>query len=66
MKKNLITRISEKNYDSSDYKSSSEFESGLAITHEQATDSLTEGTIEAKIDHVNGKDVEIPRKGYAD
>jgi hypothetical protein len=28
-------------------------EKGLAITHEQATDAYTEGTVEAKIDQLD-------------
>ncbi len=45
--------VAEKNYDVSGYKSSNEVEKGLAITHEQATDAYTEGTVEAKIDQLD-------------
>lgn len=51
-------------YDPKDYESNSELASGLATTHEQVSDTLTEGTIEAKIDNVNGKNIDILREGY--
>jgi hypothetical protein len=57
-------KIAGKTFDPSDYQSNSIESNGLAVTHEQTTDTLTEGTIEAKIDDVNGKDIEIPRTGY--
>ena len=38
--------------------------SGLATTHEQISDAYMEGEIGAVIDDVNGKDLEIPQKGY--
>ena len=56
--------IAEKTFQPEDYTSKSELESGLTVTHEQVSDTLTEGTIEAKIDNVNGQNIEIPRKGY--
>jgi hypothetical protein len=34
---------------------------GLAVTHEQATDSWTEGTIDGEIDDLNGKDEKLRR-----
>jgi len=58
------TKIEEKNFQPEDYTNKSGLESGLAVTHEQVNDTLTEGTIEAKIDHLNGQNLEIPRKGY--
>ncbi|HHW37067.1 MAG TPA: DUF4025 domain-containing protein [Bacillales bacterium] len=56
--------MTKKNDQPQDYSSKNEFNSGLATTHEQVSDAYTEGTLEAKIDHVNGQDIEIPRKGY--
>lgn len=37
-------------YESSDVRKSFE-QSGLVITHEQATDTYTEGTVDDKLDH---------------
>ncbi|WP_010094637.1 YozQ family protein [Ornithinibacillus scapharcae] len=45
--------VAEKYYDVSGYQSNNQTEKGLAITHEQATDAYTEGTIEAKIDQLD-------------
>jgi hypothetical protein len=41
--------IAGKTYDPSDYQSSSLAESGIAMTHEQATDTLTEGTVDQSL-----------------
>ncbi|WP_328701002.1 YozQ family protein [Aquibacillus kalidii] len=64
-------KVAEKMYDPSDYQSNSERDKGFAITHEQATDNYTEGTIDGKIDDVdsNGqlkssKGREIDREGF--
>ncbi len=57
-------KVAEKNYDPSDYGKNSVLNSGLATTHEQTSDTLAEGTIDGKIDDINGKDEKIPRKGY--
>jgi hypothetical protein len=45
--------VAEKNFDASGYQSSNETEKGLAITHEQATDAYTEGTVDGKIDKLD-------------
>ncbi|WP_458413633.1 YozQ family protein [Schinkia sp. CFF1] len=63
MEKNDSSKLAEKNYQPGDYTNKNELASGLATTHEQATDAYTEGTLNAKIDNVNGQDVEIPKKG---
>lgn len=62
--KEQSNKIAEKNYQSTDYTSKNAFDIDLATTHEQVSDTLTEGTLEAKIDNVNGQDIEIPKKGY--
>ncbi|QDP41039.1 DUF4025 domain-containing protein [Radiobacillus deserti] len=53
------------------YNSNDETEQGLAVTHEQASDTLVEGTIDGRIDNVkrngslkNGQGRDIPREGY--
>ncbi|MEH7482849.1 YozQ family protein [Neobacillus drentensis] len=51
-------------YHPSYYQESDELSAGLATTHEQASDTYTEGEIGAVIDDVNGKDIPIPQKGY--
>ena len=61
-KENL--KVAGKVYNPSDYKSNSVVSNGIAITHEQASDTWTEGTIEATIDDLNGENVKIPRTGY--
>jgi hypothetical protein len=43
-----------------DYKDSSEMASGLAKTHEQVNDTMTEGTIDGKMDQPE------KRNGFAD
>lgn len=62
--KEQSNKIAEKNFQAADYTSKNEFDTSLATTHEQVSDAYTEGTLEAKIDDVNGQDIEIPRKGY--
>jgi hypothetical protein len=59
-------KVAGKQYDPSFYNSSDQTEKGIAITHEQSSDTLTEGTVDGVIEDVNGKDVNIPRKGYED
>ncbi|MGO4889341.1 YozQ family protein [Anaerobacillus sp. MEB173] len=63
-KVNNSTDVAEHAFHPSDYESSLEVEQGLATTHEQVSDTLMEGTIDAKIERENGKAEEIPRKGY--
>ncbi len=49
-------------FEPSDYKNQSEVSEGLAITHEQATDTLTEGTIDGVIEDVNGRDIPLKNR----
>ncbi|MGY0694424.1 DUF4025 domain-containing protein [Virgibacillus sp. FSP13] len=44
------SKIAEKNYDPSYYQGKTQFEKGIAETHEQATDDYVEGTIDQKLD----------------
>lgn len=48
-----------KQYEPSDYKSESEESKGLAMTHEQVSDTYVEGTVDGVIDDVNGKDIPL-------
>ena len=50
-------------YDVQDYKRKDTLSSGLATTHEQVSDAYMEGEINAVIDNVDGKDIEIRREG---
>ncbi|TLS38764.1 YozQ family protein [Pseudalkalibacillus caeni] len=59
------------NYNAADYTSKDETTQGLAITHEQVSDTWAEGSIDGQIDSVNengelrshdGED--LSRKGY--
>lgn len=51
-------------YDVKDYQAKDTLSSGLATTHEQASDAYMEGEVNAVIDDVNGEDIEIKREGY--
>ncbi|MDY0406554.1 YozQ family protein [Virgibacillus sp. 179-BFC.A HS] len=42
------SKIAEKNYDPSFYQGKTQFEQGLAETHEQVSDGYFEGTIDEK------------------
>jgi hypothetical protein len=58
-------KVAGRQYQTEDYQSQDEVSSGLATTHEQASDTWTEGEIKATIDDTDdGKEIEIPRKGY--
>ncbi|KLV23900.1 sporulation protein YozQ [Niallia circulans] len=53
------TELAGRYYNPSDYEKKDQLSSGLATTHEQATDTYTEGEIGAVIDDVDGEDIEI-------
>jgi hypothetical protein len=58
-------RLSDKHYDVKDYDSKDQLSSGLAVSHEQVSDTYMEGTIDGKIETSDdGKQIDIPRKGY--
>lgn len=60
MVNNKKTRtVAAKTFEPSDYKNNNELEAGLAVTHEQVSDTLTEGTVDGEIDNVNGKDLPL-------
>lgn len=56
-------KVAGRQYQVEDYQGNDQLSSGLADTHEQVSDSYMEGEIGAVIDDVNGKNIEIPRKG---
>ncbi|MGJ9381934.1 YozQ family protein [Salipaludibacillus sp. CF4.18] len=64
-------KVAEKSYEPEDYNRTDELSKGMTITHEQVSDTFTEGTVDGKIDDVeedgslkshNGE--AIPREGY--
>ncbi|MCM3588098.1 YozQ family protein [Mesobacillus maritimus] len=58
------TKIAGRHYHTDDYKRQDELSAGLAETHEQVSDAYFEGEIKATIENSEGKNIEIPRKGY--
>ncbi|MBC5638347.1 YozQ family protein [Ornithinibacillus sp. BX22] len=50
---NKSNDVAEKYFDVSGYQSNNQAEKGMAITHEQATDAYTEGTIDGSIDQLD-------------
>jgi Protein of unknown function (DUF4025) len=56
---NQNSEVAGRMFDPSDYEKKDQLSSGLATTHEQATDTYTEGEIGAVIDDVDGEDIEI-------
>jgi hypothetical protein len=53
------TQLAGRTYEPNDYQRKDELSQGLAMTHEQASDSLTEGTIDGTIENVEGKDIDL-------
>ncbi|WP_082233447.1 YozQ family protein [Halobacillus massiliensis] len=53
MKKNKQQSLGDRQYDPKDYSREDQMSKGLATTHEQAADTLTEGTIDGSIDQVD-------------
>lgn len=49
-KKEKINQVADKNFQPEDYQQNSELSEGLALTHEQVNDTLTEGTVDGEID----------------
>ncbi|UOQ94300.1 YozQ family protein [Halobacillus shinanisalinarum] len=55
--------ISDRDYEPADYDRNDSTSQGLATTHEQVSDTLTEGTYDAKIDQVDKDGGLISHKG---
>ena len=49
------TKLAGRDYDVSDYQKSDPLASGLAITHEQVSDTYMEGEIKPDVDQADGK-----------
>ncbi|MFD2761713.1 YozQ family protein [Lentibacillus juripiscarius] len=43
-------KVAEKDYEPSNYQEDTQFEKGMAVTHEQVSDGYKEGTIDRKVD----------------
>lgn len=56
--------ISDKQYDPADYQKNDSLSQSFAVTHEQVSDTYTEGTVDGVIENVAGKNVKLERKGY--
>ena len=54
MAKKKETSVGNKNFNYEDYKKTDPLSSGLAETHEQVSDTFTEGTIDAKLKNKKG------------
>lgn len=59
---NQNTDVAGRVFNPSDYEKNDQLSSGLATTHEQASDTYTEGEIGAVIDDADGEDIEIGKK----
>ncbi|WP_126425427.1 YozQ family protein [Brevibacillus marinus] len=57
-------QLASESYDVSDHHSEDPVSRGLAVTHEQVSDSYLEGTNDGRVDQNGEKDAEIPREGY--
>jgi hypothetical protein len=58
------TDLAGRTYHTSDYKQNDELSNGLAVTHEQASDSYAEGEIGGKVERSSGAQDELARRGY--
>ncbi|WP_227935637.1 YozQ family protein [Alkalihalobacillus deserti] len=58
--------VAERSFQAEDVHSSNEVEQGLATTHEQVSDTFVEGTIDGKIDDVEGEDIDLAKDGYSE
>lgn len=57
------TDLAGRMYDSFDYKRNDQLSNGLAVTHEQASDSYTEGEIGGKIERASGVEDDLGSRG---
>ncbi|WP_173915702.1 YozQ family protein [Halobacillus sp. Marseille-Q1614] len=53
MKKNKQESVGDRKYQPEDYEGKDQVSKGLASSHEQVSDTLTEGTIDGSIDAVD-------------
>lgn len=58
------SKISDRQYDSQDYTKNDHLSKSFAVTHEQVSDTYTEGTVDGVMEDVAGKDRKLEQKGY--
>ncbi|WP_211340580.1 YozQ family protein [Mesobacillus subterraneus] len=63
-KENKSTELAGRMYETADYSRKDELSNGLAVTHEQASDSYMEGEIGGKIERSSGAKKEMNNRGY--
>ena len=63
-KRSANTELAGRTYHTSDYQRQDELSNGLAVTHEQASDSYMEGEIGGKIERSSGESDELSKRGY--
>lgn len=51
-------------YEAADYQRNDELSNGLAMTHEQASDSYAEGEVGGDIERTSAATDELNRRGY--
>lgn len=64
MKKSQHAPVAGKVYETEDYKKNDIASKGLAETHEQSSDTYTEGTIDGVMENVAGTDIPLQTDGY--
>ncbi|MFG6148100.1 YozQ family protein [Halobacillus sp. B23F22_1] len=63
MEKEERKSIGDRKYEAADYQREDETSKGLATTHEQVSDTLTEGTYDAEVDQVDKDGHLVSHKG---
>jgi hypothetical protein len=66
MKKNATnnTDVAGRVYNAKDYRKNDDVSAGFAETHEQASDTMTEGTIDGVIENKDGKDMPLQKDRF--
>ncbi|MEK4668732.1 YozQ family protein [Niallia sp. FSL R7-0271] len=64
MKKSQNAPVAGKTYETEDYQKNDVVSKGLAETHEQSSDTYTEGTIDGVMENVAGEDIPLQNDGH--
>jgi hypothetical protein len=64
MRESKNTDLAGRVFATADYNRNDELSNGLAVTHEQASDSYTEGEAGGKIERPSGAKDELNNRGY--
>ncbi|CAM4003173.1 YozQ family protein [Mesobacillus thioparans] len=62
--KSKRTEVAGRMYETADYQRDDELSKGLAMTHEQASDSYAEGEVGGKVERKSDANDELNRRGY--